>query len=156
MAPLDQEQRAEVQEMIKQSHAVMEGELVGIRAAANKGHEDMRVTTEAEIEKQRAHNLEVETKYLELTKSIQAQLAALSTEMNQSRIDAENALRLELGKEFDNNKKSTAEVQGLVAELQVQKQNMVDGVDKQFMEFQEKSGEMKALIDQSGTILQET
>ena len=126
--------------MIKQSHAVMEGELVGIRAAANKGHGDIRVTTEAEIEKQRAHNLEVETKYLELTKSIQAQLAALSTEMNQSRIDAENALRLELGKEFDNNnKKSTAEVQGLVAELQVQKQSMVDGVDKQFMECQEQS-----------------
>ena len=33
---------------------------------------------------------------------------------------------------------------------------MIDGVDKQFMQFQEKSGEMKTLIDQSGSVLQET
>ena len=111
MAPLDPEQRAEVQALIKESHAVIENELVGIRAAAHKGHEDMRVTTEAEIEKQRAHNLEVETKLLEITKSVQElttnvqiQLTALSAEMNKS----ENALRLELGKEFDTGKKSAA------------------------------------------------
>ena len=118
MAPLDPEQRAEVQSLIKESHAVIENELVGVRAATNKGHEEMRVTTEAEIEKQRAHNLEMETKYLELMKGLQAQLAALSTELNDSRVGAENALRLELGKEFDAGKKSTSEVQGLVAELQ--------------------------------------
>ena len=71
MAPLDPEQRAEVQALIKESHAVIENELVGIRATAHKGHEDMRVTTEAEIEKQRAHNLEVETRLVEMAKTVQ-------------------------------------------------------------------------------------
>ena len=44
----------------------------------------------------------------------------------------------------------------MASELQVQKQNVIDGVDKQFKEFQEKSGEMKTLRDQSETVLQET
>ena len=35
-------------------------------------------------------------------------------------------------------------------------QNMIDGVDQQFSQFQEKSGEMKTLIDQSNVVLQET
>ena len=81
MAPLDPEQRAEVLELIKsgmqESLATTEKALIDIRATTNKGHEDMRVTTEIEIKAQRAHNLEVETKYLELTKSIEAQLTAL-------------------------------------------------------------------------------
>ena len=67
MAPLDQEQRAEVQEMIKQSHAVLEGELVGISATVNKGHEDMRTTAKEFIKSQVARNEEVEKKYRELT-----------------------------------------------------------------------------------------
>ena len=33
---------------------------------------------------------------------------------------------------------------------------MIDGVDQQFSQFQEKSGEMKTLIDQSNVVLQET
>ena len=49
MAPLDPEQRAEVQALIKESQALTESALIDIMAAVNKGHEDMRVTTEVEI-----------------------------------------------------------------------------------------------------------
>ena len=131
MAPLDPEQRAEVLEMTKsglqESHAATEKALIDIRATTNKGHEDMRVTTEIEIKAQRAHNLEVETKLLELTKNIEAQITALRVEFGQS----ETAVRIKLGTEFDNAKQNAAELRGLVAELQVQKQNIIDGVDKQ-------------------------
>ena len=63
MAPLDQEQRAEVLELIKsglqESHAATEKALTEIRTSTQKGHDDMRVTTEAEITAQRARNLEL-------------------------------------------------------------------------------------------------
>ena len=108
----------------------------------------MRVTTEIEIKAQRAHNLGVETKYLELTKNIEAQLTALRVEFNQS----ETALRLELGAEFHSTKQNAIEVRTLVSGLQEQKQNMIDDVDKHFKEFQEKTGEMRTLIVQSEAV----
>ena len=65
-------------------------------------------------------------------------------------------MRLELGAEFDTTKQNASEVRSLVLELQAQKQNMIYFVDKQFKEFQEKSGEMKTLIGQSDAVLLET
>ena len=66
MAPGDPEQRAEVAELIRtgtnESYAASERTLTEIKAVMQKGHDDMRVTTEAEIKAQRAHNAEVEKK----------------------------------------------------------------------------------------------
>ena len=77
MAPLDPEQRAEVLEMIKsgvqEPHAVTEKALFEIRASTQKGHDNMRVTTEAEITAQRIRNLEIETKLTEMQNSIASQ-----------------------------------------------------------------------------------
>ena len=81
MAPLDTEQKAEVAELIKtgtnKSFAASPGALAEIKVAMQQGHDDMRVTTEAEIKTQRAHNVEVEKKYVELTQSVEAQFTAL-------------------------------------------------------------------------------
>ena len=44
----------------------------------------------------------------------------------------------------------------LVSGLQEQKQNMIDDVGKHFKEFELKASEMKPLIGQSETVLQET
>ena len=60
MPQLDPEQRAEVLELMKsgmqESHAVKKKALIEIRASTQKGHIDIRVTTEAEIKAQRARN----------------------------------------------------------------------------------------------------
>ena len=67
----------EVLELIKsgmqESYAVTEKALIEIRASTQKGHDDMRVSTEAEIKAQRAHNLKVETKLVEMEKTIAVQ-----------------------------------------------------------------------------------
>ena len=81
MAPLDPEQRAEFAELIRtgttESYAASETALTEIKAAMQKGHDDMCVTMHAEIKAQRAHIAEVENKYLELTQGVEAQLTAL-------------------------------------------------------------------------------
>ena len=92
MAPLDHEHKAEVADMIRTGVNEM-------KAAVQKGHDDLRVTTEAEISTQRIHNTDVENKFVELTQSIEAQFTAL---------------RAELGAEFDSTKKDAAEVRTLV------------------------------------------
>ena len=94
MPQLDPEQRAEVLELIKsgmqEPFAATEKALTEIRASTQKGHDDMRVTAEIEIKAQRAHKLEVETKLVEMEKTIAAQFLTL---------------RVELGAEFDSSKK---------------------------------------------------
>ena len=103
MAPPDQEQRAEVLEMItsglQESHAVTEKALTEIRASTQKGHDDMRVTIEIEIKAQRAHNPEVETKLVEMEKTIAAQFLTL---------------RVELGAEFESSKKEATETRAVI------------------------------------------
>ena len=110
MAPLDPEQRAEVLEIIKsgvqESHAGTEKALFEIWASTQKGHDDMRVTTEAEITNQRARNLEIETKLAEIQSSIASQFLAL---------------RIELGSEFDTSKKEAAENRLTITMFQEQK-----------------------------------
>ena len=120
MAPLDHEQKAEVADMMRTGMNEM-------KAAVQKGHVDMRVTTEAEIGTQRIHNAEVENKFVEITQSIGAQFTAL---------------RAELSAEFDSTKKNVTEVPTLVSGLQEQKQNMLTGIEKHFKEFAVKIGEM--------------
>ena len=70
-----------------------------MKAAVQKGRDDMRVTTKAEISTQRMHNAEVENKFVEVTQSIAAQFTAV---------------RAELGAEFESTKKDAAEVRTLV------------------------------------------
>ena len=107
MAPLDQEQRAEVLELIKtglqESHAVTEKALVKIRASTQKGHDDLLSTTEIEIKTQRAHNLEVETKLVDMEKTIAAQFLTL---------------RVELGAEFGSSKKEATETRAVITGFQ--------------------------------------
>ena len=77
--------------------------LVEIRASTQKGHDDMRVTTKDEIKMQRAHNLEVETKLVEMEKTIAAQFLTL---------------RVELGAEFDSSKKESVETRAVITGFQ--------------------------------------
>ena len=132
MAPLDPEQRAEVLEMIKvglqESHAATEQALIEIRTSTQKGHDDMRVTTEAEITAQRFRNLEIETKLMEMQGSIVSQFLVLRTE---------------LGAEFDTAKKEAAETRSVITAFQVQKESMIGDIGKHFEEFALKSGEMR-------------
>ena len=74
-----------------ESLAASEGAMAEIKAAMQKGHDDMRVTTEVEIK--------VEKMYVELTQSIEAQFTVL---------------RAELGTEFDSTNKDAAEIRTLV------------------------------------------
>ena len=145
MAPLDPEQRAEVLEMIKsgvqESHAVTEKALFEIRASTQKGHDDMRVTTEAEITAQRARNLEIETKLTEMQNSIASQFLALRTA---------------LGAEFDTSKKEAAETRSVITKFQEQKETMIADIEKHFGDFAVKSGEMRELIGQSEGVLQQS
>ena len=103
MAPLDPDQRVEVAEMIRtgtnDSFAASAWAWAEIKVSMQKGHDDISVTTEAEIQTQRAHNFEVEKKYVEFTQNIAAQFAAL---------------RAELGTEFDASKKDAAEIHTLI------------------------------------------
>ena len=124
MAPLDHEQKTEVADMIRASMNEM-------KSAVQKGHDDLRVTTEAEISTQRIHNTDVENKFVELTQSIEAQFTAL---------------RAELGAEFDSTKNNATEVRALVSGLQEQKQNMITDIEKHFSEFAVKTGEMREFI----------
>ena len=122
---------------VNESYVASEKLLAKIRTSSEKGHDDMRVTTEEEGKAQRAHNLEVETKLGELVKSIAAQFLSL-------RADLETTA------------KNTIEVCDLVSGLQEQKKNMIDEVEKHFTECQEKTEEMRTLIGQSEAVLQET
>ena len=47
-------------------HAATEKALTEIRTSTQKGHDDMRVTTEAEITAQCARNLEIEIKLIDM------------------------------------------------------------------------------------------
>ena len=77
MAPLDPEQRAEVVELIKsgltESSSQVEKVLAEMRTSAQKGHDDLKSTTEFEIKTQRSRNLETEAKIAEMQKIITAQ-----------------------------------------------------------------------------------
>ena len=101
----------------------------------------MRVATEAEIKAQRAHNLEVETKFAEITQSIAAQLTVL---------------RAELFTEFDSSKKDAAETRTLITGFQEQKGAMIADIEKHFGDFATKSGEMRELFGQSEGLLQQS
>ena len=61
MPQLNPEQQAEVLELIKsgmqESYAASEKALIETMASTQKGHDNMRVTTEAEIKAQRAPSL---------------------------------------------------------------------------------------------------
>ena len=124
MAPLDPEQRAEVLEMIKsglqEPHAATEKALIEIRTSTQKGHDDMSVTTEAEITAQRPRNLEIETKLTEMQGSIPSQFLVLRTE---------------LGAEFDMAKNEAAETRSVITTFHVQKEFMIADIGKHFEEF---------------------
>ena len=123
---------------MQESFAATEKALIQIRASTQKGHDDMRVTTEIEIKAQRAHCLEVETKLVEMEKTIVAQFLAL---------------RVELGTEFGSSKKESAETRAVITGFQEQKGAMIADIEKHFNEFQEKTGEMKTLIGKSEVVL---
>ena len=102
--------------------------MIEIRASTQKGHDDMRVTTDAEIKAQRAHNLEVETKLVEMDKTIAAQFLAL---------------RADLGTELDSSKKEAAKTRAVITGFQEQKGAMIADIENHFTEFQEKTGDLK-------------
>ena len=157
MAPLDSEQRAEVLELIKsgliESNALVETALTGIRASAQKGHDDLKSTTEFEIKTQRALNLETETKMAEMQKIIAAQDEKLGN--MEKTIEAQFLeLRAELGTEFDQSKKDATETRAVITGFQEQQGAMIADIEKSFDEFREKSSEMRELIGTSEGVLQ--
>ena len=133
MAPLDSEQRAEVFELIKsgpiESNALVETALTGIRASAQKGHDDLKSTTEFEIKTQRALNLETETKMAEMQKIIAAQDEKLGH--MEKAIEAKFLkLREELGTEFDQSKKDATETRAVITGFQEQKGAMIADIEE--------------------------
>ena len=66
------------------------------------------------------------------------------------------ALRVELGTEFDSSKKEAAETRAVITGFHYQKGAMIADIEKHLKEFQEKTGEMRTLIGQSESVLQET
>ena len=85
----------------------------------------------------RAHNLEVETKLVEMEKTIAAHFLTL---------------RIELGAEFDSSKKESIETSAVITAFQEQKRAMITDIEKHFTEFQEKTCEMKTLLGQSEVV----
>ena len=156
MAPLDSEQRAEVLELIKsgliESNSQVETALAGMRASAQKGHDDLKSTTEFEIKTQRSLNLETETKVAEMQKIITAQDEKLGN--MEKTIEAQfRGLREELGVEFDKNKKDATETRAVITGFQDQKVAMIADIEKSFGDFREKSSEMRELIGTSESVL---
>ena len=145
MALLDEAQKTEIRQMIRQgtneAFAASSAQLAAEKAEMVKGHEDMRTTTEEFVNNQSVRNAEVEKKYIELTRDIELRFTAL---------------RVELGKEFDSTKADAIEVRTLITGFEEQKRVMIGEIDAHFRDFDTKSGEMKVLIGQSETVLQQS
>ena len=143
MAPLDEGQKSEIREMLRQGTnealAASSAQLAAEKAEMVKGHEDMRTTTEEFVNNQLARNAEVEKKYVHLTRDIELRFTAL---------------RVELGKEFDSTKADAVEVRTLITGFDDQRRVMIGKIDAHIRDFETKSGEMKELIGQSESVLQ--
>ena len=135
MAPLDEGQKAEIREMIRQgtneAFAASSAQLSAEKSQMVKGHEDMRTTTEEFVNNQSARNAEVEKKYVQLTRDIELRFTAL---------------RVELGKEIDSTKADAVEARTLITGFDEQKRVMIGEINAHFRDFETKSGEMKVLI----------
>ena len=104
MALLDEGQKTEMREMIRQgtneAFAASSAKLAIEKADMVKGHEDMGTTTAEFVKSQVARDEKVEKKYRERTQEIESRFTAL---------------RAELGQEFASTKKDAVEVRALVA-----------------------------------------
>ena len=125
MVPLDEGQKSEISEMIRQgtneSFAASSAQLAAEKAEMVEGHEDMRMTTEEFVNNQLTRNAEVEKKYVELTRDIEPRFTAL---------------RVELGKEFDSTKADAVEVRTLITGFEEQKRVMIGEIDAVFRDFE--------------------
>ena len=140
MAPLDEGQKTEIREMIRQgtkeAFAASSAQLAIEKADMVKGHTDMRTTdmvkghtdmrtmTEEFVNHQLASNTEVDKKYIELTQDIELGFTSLL---------------MELGKEFESTKSHAIEVCALDAGFEGQKQVMISVINAHFKDFETKS-----------------
>ena len=145
MAPFGEGPKPDIRKMIRQgtneAFAASSAQLAAEKAEMVKGHEDMRTTTEEFVNNQLTRNAEVEKKDVELTRDIGSRFTAL---------------RVELGKEFDSTKADAIEVHTLITGFEEQKRVMIGEIDAHFRDFETKSGEMKVLIGQSESVLQQS
>ena len=139
MAPFDEGQKTEIREMIRQG--TNQAQLAAEKADMFKNHEDMRMTMEEFVRGQVARNEEVETKHREITQEIETRFTSL---------------RAELGQEFASTKKDADEVRTLVGGFEDQKRVMITKIETHFRDFETKSGEMKVLIGQLESVLQQS
>ena len=111
MAPLDQEQKEEVAEMIRlgqiRSHSEFKAEIAKGNVETLRISTDMRVTTEEFVKRQLDLNTDVEKRCRELAQDIEDKFAIL---------------RQELGTEFASTKANAGEIREMLASFEGQKE----------------------------------
>ena len=121
MAPLDPEQKAEVNEMIRlgqiASHEAAMAEIAKGNIETVRVSTDMRVTTEEFVKQQLTTNTGVEKKCLDLTREIEEKFTKL---------------RQELDKGFDSTKANAGEIRDMLASFEGQKETMAMNITSHF------------------------